>query len=81
MIAVAGKTNGRTSGPAVWRHQNRDALNGAHMPFDFFELLWLFFFVAITLLLDAPLPIEQWRITNERRMNQLGQQEFSGAQL
>jgi len=51
------------------------------MPFDFFELLWLFFFVAITLLLDAPLPIEQWRITNERRMKQLGQQEFSGAQL
>ena len=56
-------------------------LNGAHMPFDFFELLWLFFFVAITLLLDAPLPIERWRITNERRMNQLGQQECSSARL
>ena len=38
-------------GPAAWRHQNRDALNEAHMPFDFDELFLLFFFVAITLLL------------------------------
>jgi hypothetical protein len=61
-------------GPAAWRHQNRDALNEAHMPFDFDELFLLFFFVAITLLLafDAPYPSKQWRIANERRMNRLG---------
>jgi len=35
-------------GPAVWRHQKRDALNETHMPFDFDFLL---FFFAITLLL------------------------------
>src|SRR6266567_8130675 len=60
-------------GPAAWRHQNRDALNEAHMPFDFDELFLLFFFVAITLLLafDAPYPSKQWRIANERRMNRL----------
>ena len=34
---------------AVWRHQNRDDLNGAHVPFDLF--FWPFFFFAITLLL------------------------------
>jgi hypothetical protein len=38
-------------GPAVWRYQNRDALNEAHMPFDFDELFLAFFFVAIMLLL------------------------------
>ena len=46
------------------------------MPFDFLELLH-FFYVAMALLLDVlsalPSP-KQWRITNERRMNQLGQQ-------
>ena len=47
-------------GPAAWRHQNRDALNEAHMPFDF-GLFLPFFFVAITLLLafDAPYPSKQ----------------------
>jgi hypothetical protein len=40
-------------GPAVWRHQNRDALNEAHVPFDFFELLLPFFFVAMALLLEV----------------------------
>jgi hypothetical protein len=42
-------------GPAVWQHQNRDDLNGAHMPFDLF---FLFFFFAIThsLAFDAPCP-------------------------
>jgi hypothetical protein len=34
--------------PAAWRHQNRYTLNEAHMPFD---LLFAFFFLAITLLL------------------------------
>ena len=40
---------------AVWQHQNRDDLNGAHMPFDLF---FLFFFFAIThsLAFDAPCP-------------------------
>jgi hypothetical protein len=47
-------------GPAAWRHQNRDALNEAHMPFDF-GLFLPFFFVAITPLLafDAPYPSKQ----------------------
>ena len=36
----------------TWRHLNRDALNEAHMPFDFLELL-PFFFVAMALLLDV----------------------------
>jgi hypothetical protein len=63
------------------RHQNRDALNEAHMPFDFDELFLLFFFVAITLLLafDAPYPSKQWRIANERRMNRLGRTEIKNA--
>jgi hypothetical protein len=44
-------------GPAAWRHQNRYALNEAHIPFD---LLFAFFFFAITLLLafDAPRPFK-----------------------
>jgi hypothetical protein len=53
MIKVVVKTNGRIIDPAVWQHQNRDALNAAHVPFDFFELLWLFLLVPITLLLDV----------------------------
>src|SRR5262245_22295241 len=35
----------------TWRHLNRDALNEAHMPFDFLELL-PFFFVAMAPLLE-----------------------------
>jgi hypothetical protein len=54
---VAGKANGRIDYPAVWQHQNRDALNEAH--FDFFELLWAFFFAVITLLLLVMLPTHQ----------------------
>jgi hypothetical protein len=49
MMVVAGTTNGRTLGPAAWRHQNRDVLNEAHVPLD---LLFCFFFFAMTLLLD-----------------------------
>jgi hypothetical protein len=45
-------------------------LNEAY--FDFFCVLLCFF--AMALLLDAPLPsTKQWRITNEWRMNRLGQ--------
>jgi len=45
-------------------------LTEAYMPFDFDFLL--FFFVPITLLLViCPTPAKYWRITNERRMNEL----------
>jgi hypothetical protein len=46
MITGSGKVKRPNIGPAVWRHQKRDALNEAH--FDFFLA---FFFFAITLLL------------------------------
>ena len=48
MITGGGKVKRPNIGPAVWRHQKRDALNETHMPFDFDFLL---FFFAITLLL------------------------------
>jgi hypothetical protein len=54
---------------------NRDVLNGAHMPFFFFFGPF-FFGVAMTYSssLMRPYPSKRWRITNERRMNQLRQQ-------
>jgi hypothetical protein len=68
MIVVAKKTNGRTDVRPLGDFAM--FLNEAH--FDFFCVLLCFF--AMALLLDAPLPSrKQWRITNERRMNQLGQ--------
>jgi len=41
----------QTLAVAAWRHQNRDALNEAHVLFDFFFVP--FFFFAMTLLLDV----------------------------
>ena len=44
--------------------------------FDFFCVLLCFF--AMALLLDVPRPSrKQWRITSERRMNQLGQRRIA----
>ena len=60
-------------GPAVWQHQNRDALNEAH--FDFFELLLLFFFITLLPSLMCPYLPKQWRTINERRMNRLWQSD------
>jgi hypothetical protein len=48
---LAGKTNGRTSVRPL-ATSNRDALNGAHVPFDFFFMPF-FFGVGMTLLLDV----------------------------
>ena len=49
------------------------------MPFDFFFVPLCFF--AMTLLLErAPTLAKQWRITNERRMNQLGQQQCAAVE-
>src|SRR5215472_5949752 len=53
------------------------------MPFDFFFRPF-FFGVAMTSLLDvgcAPTRVERWRITNERRMNQLRQRAIRYAWL
>ena len=55
-----GKDKRPNIGPAAWRHQNRYALNEAHIPFDF-----LLFFFAIT-----PTPSRLMRLTlkNDRAL-------------
>jgi hypothetical protein len=59
MITVADKDKRPNMVRPLGDIKNRDALNEAHMPFDFF-FLPVFFFVAITLLLafDAPYPLK-----------------------
>src|SRR5215472_13891079 len=75
MAQSASKDKRPNIGSAVCRHQDRKTVT--HVPFDFFCVLLCFF--AMALLLECALPSpKQWRITNERRMNQLGQQGCSG---
>jgi hypothetical protein len=52
-LALAGKTNGPNIGSGPFDdNQNRNTLNGTHVPFDFFWLPLCFF--AMALLLDVP---------------------------